>query len=846
MISAQNKSRNDLSRLLVEWDEKAKVGSVSEFDIAKREEWLMDLNYIDQLHKEDLKQKCRIRWAVEGEENSKFFHSLLKCKYSRSNIKGILANRVWIESSDIIKQAAFEHFSTRFKESATCRPSFSSSLFRHLSPSDSAYLESHISMEEIKDAEDIKNDFWSCIKYFEAIGKIVNGCNPSFVVLVPKNIDPLGFSDYRPISLIGCVYKVIFKILANRLAKVIASVIGPNQSVFIEGRQILDGCLIANEIIRIASIEKLKLLLFKVDFKKDFDSVNWNFLLDTMRQMWFGSKWRNWIASCLSSASISVLVNGSPTKEFKLEKGLRQSDPLSPFLFLIVAEALQVSILEACNKGFYKGLYLVDNNTNISLLQYADDALFFGDWSRLNAKYLIYILKCFELSSGLSVNISKSRLIGVGVSSGEVESLAATLGCSHEFLPFIYLGLPVGKRIRHCDGWNAVINRFRDQLSSWKASTLSIGGRLTIVKSVLGGLPIYYLSLFKAPVSIINTLESIRSRFFWGFKESNHGISWVKWNSILLDVDKGGLGVGSLLAKNLSLLGKWKWRFLTENNALWCQGDIIKAVKTIENIDASFKNSFMIKIASGSQTSFWKDPWCRDGSRLMDIFPRLYALELSKECKVIDCWSVINGVWCGTWSWRIPPRGRVLDDLASLVSHLDSFTLSSSGQDKWSWTGDVSGTFKVSSLTSTIQNHILGNCVIGRKHKWISCIPRKVNVCVWRASLNRLPTRSNLSVRWVILPSIMCPLCDDEVEDIEHCLIKCSRVLPYWKKVWSWWNLPSPVVFPSFQAFGSRGVLLLWRFLLPWMLPSQWIPLRASVRFPCQRFEYRLESWMFS
>ncbi|GJY81621.1 cysteine-rich receptor-like protein kinase, partial [Tanacetum coccineum] len=213
--------------------------------------------------------------------------------------------------------------------------------------------------------EDIKNDFWSCIKYFEATGKIANGCNPSFVVLVPKNIDPLGFLDYRPISLIGCVYKVISKILANRLAKVIASVIGPNQSVFIEGRQILDGCLIANEIIRIASIEKLKLLLFKVDF----DSVNWNFLLDTMRQMGFGSKWRNWITSCLSSASISILVNGSPTKEFKLEKGLRQGDPLSPFLFLIVAEALQVSILEACNKGFYKGLYLVDNNTNISLLQ---------------------------------------------------------------------------------------------------------------------------------------------------------------------------------------------------------------------------------------------------------------------------------------------------------------------------------------------------------------------------------------------------------------------------------------------------------------------------------------------
>ena len=177
--------------------------------------------------------------------------------------------------------------------------------------------------------------FW-CIKYFEAKGNIANGCNPSFIALIPKKLDPLGFSDYMPISLIGYVYKVISKILANRLAKVIDSVIGPNQSAFVAGRQILDGYLIANEIIRMANIEKLKLLLFKVDFEKAFDSVNWNFLQNTMRQMGFGIKWRKWIASCLSSASISIVVNGSPSKEFKLERGLRQGDPLSPFFLRIV------------------------------------------------------------------------------------------------------------------------------------------------------------------------------------------------------------------------------------------------------------------------------------------------------------------------------------------------------------------------------------------------------------------------------------------------------------------------------------------------------------------------------
>ncbi|GJV44440.1 putative RNA-directed DNA polymerase [Tanacetum coccineum] len=696
MISAQNKSRDELSRLLVEWDVKAETGTISEFDIAKREEWLFDLNHLDQLHKEDLKKKCRMRWAVEGDKNSKFFHLLLNCKYSRSNIKGIQINMVWNESPDSIKQEAFEHFSSRFKESPISWPSFSSLLFRQLSSSDSAFLESVISFDEVKDA------VWGCA----------------------------GSKAPGPDGLIGCVYKVISKILANRLAKVIATVIGPNQSNLIEGRQILDGCLIANEIIIMASIEKLKLLLFKVYFEKAFDSVNWNFLLDNMRQMGFDSKWRNWIASCLSSASISILINGSPTKEFKLEKGLRQSDPLSPFLFLIVAKALQVSILEACNKGFYKGLFLADNNTNISLLQYADDTLFFGDRSNLNAKHLIHILKCFELSLGLKVNISKSRLVGIGVSSSDAESLVADLGCSHEILPFIYLGLPVGKRIGYYDGWNMVINHFRDQLSSWKANSLSIGGRLTLVKSMLGILPIYYLSLFKAPVSIINTLESIRSRFFGVSKNLTMVIKSLYGNDGGFSSASNSFNVGGI----------------------WC--DIIKAVKTIENIVASFKNSFMVKVVFGSQTSFWKDPWCGDGTCILDIYPRLYALEMFKECRVIDRWSVVNGIWCGRWSWHIPPRGRVLGDLTSLISRLGNFTLSSSGHGKWSWTGDVSGTFKVSSLTRTIQNHILGNYAIGKIHKWISCIPRKVNVCVWRASLNRLPTRSNLSARGVNLQSI--------------------------------------------------------------------------------------------
>nr|GEW26017.1 putative RNA-directed DNA polymerase, eukaryota, reverse transcriptase zinc-binding domain protein [Tanacetum cinerariifolium] len=285
--------------------------------------------------------------------------------------------------------------------------------------------------------------------------------------------------------------------------------------------------------------------------------------------MGFGEKWRKWISTWLTSASISVMVNGSPTKEFKMERGLRQGNPLSPLLFLLVAEALQISILEACNKGFYKGISMVNGGANISLLQYVDDALFFGNWSRVIAYNLILILKCFEKTSGLKVNIAKSRLFDIGVSNIEV-------------------GL--GMKMRSYDRWNEVVNRFRAKLSAWKAKSLSVSGRLTLVKSVLGSLPIYYLSLFRA------------------------------------------------LQK--------------------------------------------------------KDPWCGDECSLMDIFPSL-----------------------------------------------------------------------------------LSDSILGEHHSWNSWIPRKVNIYVWRASIDRLATRPNLVARGVNIESDLCALCDASSESTNHCLVVCLNLL---------------------------------------------------------------------
>ncbi|GKC22545.1 reverse transcriptase domain, reverse transcriptase zinc-binding domain protein [Tanacetum coccineum] len=148
--------------------------------------------------------------------------------------------------------------------------------------------------------------------------------------------------------------------------------------------------------------------------------------------------------------------------------GLRQGDSLSPFLFLIVAEVFQVMIVDACNKGIFKGLSLADDGSNISLLQYADDALFFGEWSASNARHLVRILGCFHDFLGLKITLSKSRLFGIGIPIDDVASVAKAVNCSHDSLPFTYLGLPVGKSMKTVDVWNDVVLRLTKRLACWE------------------------------------------------------------------------------------------------------------------------------------------------------------------------------------------------------------------------------------------------------------------------------------------------------------------------------------------------------------------------------------------
>ena len=204
--------------------------------------------------------------------------------------------------------------------------------------------------------------------------------NTTFIVLVQKQIEAKDLKDFRPISLVNSLYKLISKALANRLKKVMSCLVNKAQIAFVEGRQILDASLIANEIIDSMVKEKETGILCKLDIKKAYDQISWNFLFTVLQQMGFGIKWISWIKWCITTVSFTVLLNGSPAGFFRSLRGLRQGDPLSPYLFVLGMEVFSILVEKAFARGFMSGHKFEgrsEETLQISHLLFADDTLVF-------------------------------------------------------------------------------------------------------------------------------------------------------------------------------------------------------------------------------------------------------------------------------------------------------------------------------------------------------------------------------------------------------------------------------------------------------------------------------------
>ena len=205
----------------------------------------------------------------------------------------------------------------------------------------------------------------------------------------------------------------------------------------------------------------------------------------------------------------------------------------------------------------------------MSMLQYADNTLFFCKASTQSVLTLKAILKCFELASGLKVNYSKSKVGGVGVNVNQMMVFASILNCDIMKTHFSYLGVTVVGNHKRCIFWEGILNKLRSRLCSWKGKSLSMAGRICLIKSVLTSLPLFYVSFFCMPATMVKEVKRIQKSFLWGWGSENKKIAWVAWDKVCESKEKGGLGFIDIRKFNLALMGKWIWRVKSDKRSLW-------------------------------------------------------------------------------------------------------------------------------------------------------------------------------------------------------------------------------------------------------------------------------------
>nr|GEV89717.1 RNA-directed DNA polymerase, eukaryota, reverse transcriptase zinc-binding domain protein [Tanacetum cinerariifolium] len=614
---------------------------------------------LDKLQSMKAAQKAKIKWAIEGDENSKYYHGILK--------KGINSPSevlTWIDNPVLVKNEFLSHFRNRFERPKEARLNLNMEFLRKLTSMQQSDLEIDVSNDEIKRAvwdcgvdkspgpdvftfgfyrhfwKLIENDVVAAVKYFFQIGSIPKGCNSSIIALISKIIDAKMVKDFRPISLIGCLYKIIAKILANRLVVVLGDIVNEVQSAFVADKHILDRPFILNELFHWCKSKKKHSFIFKVEFEKAYDSSDSN--IDT----------------------------------------------------------------------------------------------------------IVHVLECFHRASGLRINMSKSKLMGIAMDVDRVEQAALKIGCAILKASFSYLGLKVGVA----------------RLLKWKMKTLSISGRLTLLKSVLGSIPIYHMSIFKVPMKVLHRMEPIRSHLFNGMDLGSKKSIWVKWNNVLASKEKGGLGVSSLYALNRARMFKWIWRFTTHKSSLWAR--VIKAIHG----DGGFQDA---------------------------RFPRLYALESHKRIDVAAKLAHSSVVY----SFRRAPRsGEEQSQLADLLTTIEGVSLVSMN-DRWVWSLEGSGNFFVASVRELIDDRRLPD--VSSKTRWIKAVPIKVNVHAWKVRLDSLPTRLNNFRRGMDITSIFCLICGNAVESSRHLFFDCHVAKDLFRKISRWWDL-------SYMEMSSYDEWLAW------------------------------------
>jgi len=631
--------------------------------------------------------------------------------------------------------------------------------------------------------EIIKQDVYKVVMQFFTTGWLLPNFNTNILLLIPKTNNADLVDQYRPIVIANFKFKIISKTLVDRLAKIMPAITSVQQRGFIKGMSIKDCICLTSEAINVLHKKSFGgNLSLKVDIAKAFDTLDWKFLIEVLEAFGFNYMFCKWIKNILSSAKISIAINGKLHGFFSCTRGVRQGDPLSPLLFCLVEEVMSRSITKMVREGHLKLIIGSRDNLVPSHILYADDIMIFCKGINSNIQNLTDLFIKYAQVSGQCVNPAKSSILGGAISNYRLSSIATQIGFKIGSLPFTYHGVPIFKGKPKISYFQPLADRIKLKFSAWKTSLLSMVGRVQLVKSVIQSMLLHSISVYSFPVKLIKDIERWMRNFVWSGDVNQRKLVTVSWHKVFLPLKEGGLGIRSMSKINEGANLKLCWELIHSNYqwAHFLKSRVMKMKKPISyhvlsSIWSGIKHKYSEvllnsswNLGDGVNINFWTDNWC--GKPLVE--------EYSIDPGLHENLSSTVNLFIKDAKWKIPqPLIQNFPNIQNIVETITIPVIAKDDELLWNLSSNGELSFKDAYLFHC--NH--GQNIAWAKLIWNKNIPPSKSLIIWRSLHNKLPTDDILSFRGCQLPS-MCSLCNIQGETFQHMFFECNMA----REIWHW------------------------------------------------------------